>query len=195
MSIGRPREFNPDKVLDLAMGVFWRQGYEATSLPDLLKAMKLSKSSLYQSFGNKQALFVRCLQRYQEQTVASLHNRLSAAESGRKFIRETLLWVIEEAAQPTAPRGCLTMNTASEFAQSNGTIAQHVTEGIDAFQRVFRDAVLRSQQEGDIDDTKNPALLANYLVSSMGGLRTMVKAGTDVKTLRNIVDVIMAALD
>ncbi len=63
MSIGRPLQFDPEQVLDAAMQVFWASGYDATSLQDLLQAMRLSKSSFYQTFGSKQQLFERCLRR------------------------------------------------------------------------------------------------------------------------------------
>lgn len=195
MTIGRPLEFNPDRVLDAAMDLFWRQGYDATSLQGLLDVMGLSKSSLYQTFGSKQKLFEQCLQRYQQMVQTNWLKRLAGEVSGRQFILDTLLSTLEEAEGATSPRGCLIMNTASEFAQSNPQIAQKVNEGVENFKEIFLTAVQQGQADGTIGRAKDPELLAKYLVSSMSGLRTMVKAGSDTQTVQSLVSIIMDSLD
>jgi TetR/AcrR family transcriptional repressor of nem operon len=195
MTVGRPLEFNPERVLDAAMDLFWRQGYDATSLQSLLKVMGLSKSSLYQAFGNKQQLFEQCLQRYQQMIRADWLERLNGEASGRQFIIDTLLSTVEEAHGSASPRGCLIMNTASEFAQSNPKIAEKVNEGVENFKEIFFTAVQQGQADGTISRAKDPELLANYLVSSMSGLRTMVKAGSNINTVRSLVSIIIDSLD
>jgi TetR/AcrR family transcriptional repressor of nem operon len=195
MTVGRPLEFNPDRVLDAAMDLFWHQGYDATSLQSLLKAMRLSKSSLYQSFGSKQQLFELCLQRYQQMIRANWLERLTGEASGRQFILDTLSSVVEEAHGSVNPRGCLIMNTASEFAQSKPKIAEKVIEGVETFKEIFSMAVQKGHADGTISRDKDPELLANYLVSSMSGLRTMVKAGTNIDTVRSMVAIIIDSLD
>lgn len=194
MNLGRPLEFDPEHVLGAAMLTFWSQGYEATSLQDLLKTMGLSKSSLYQAFGGKQQLFERCIHRYRESIAADMLERLDKAASGRQFIAAMLYSVADEARFPEKRRGCLVMNTANEFAQRNPTVARWVAKSIDRFRNIFLTAVKRGQREGDISANKNPDALAGYIVSSMSGLRTMVKAGVDEKTVKATVRVIMTAL-
>jgi len=195
MTIGRPLGFNPEHALDSATELFWHQGYDATSLQSLLKTMGLSKSSLYQAFGSKQQLFEQCLQRYKQMIRANWLKRLTDAASGRQFILDTLLSTAEEAHGSVNPRGCLIMNTASEFAQSNPKIAEKVIEGVETFREIFSNAVQMGQADGTISPDKDPELLANYLVSSMSGLRTMVKAGTNKKTVRSMATIIMNSLD
>jgi len=119
MTQGRPLAYDPDKALEAAMHLFWQQGYEATSLHDLLKAMGLSKSSLYQGFGDKKELFLRCVNRYCEEVSARFVARLAEAESGLNFIKWVLLHAPAEAGQSESRRSCLRMNTASEFAQND----------------------------------------------------------------------------
>jgi len=195
MTVGRPLEFNPERVLDAAMNLFWRQGYDATSLQSLLKVMGLSKSSLYQAFGNKQQLFEQCLQHYQQMIQAAWLERLNGGASGRQFILDTLLSTVKEAHGSASPRGCLIMNTASEFAQSNPKIAEIVNEGVENFKKIFLTAVQQGQADGTITRAKDSELLANYLVSSMSGLRTMVKAGSNINTVRSLVSIIIDSLD
>lgn len=193
MTHGRPLEYDPEKALDAAMHVFWVQGYEATSLQDLLKAMGLSKSSLYQGFGGKKELFLRCVDRYYERMSASLQPLLDRAGSGLGFIEELLLRTASEAGQNDLRRGCMLMNTAAEFAQKDPEIAARVTTGFGRLRGLLKAAVLRGQREGDISSL-DAEVLASYLMSSLGGLKIVVKGGADEKTVREIVGVILRAL-
>jgi len=195
MTYGRPLGYDPDKALDAAMHLFWLQGYEATSLNDLLNAMGLSKSSLYQGFGGKKELFGRCINRYCDTYAGMFLDRLNKAESGHSFIEETLLMAANEARRSEFRRGCLLVNTASEFAQKDPAIAEHVSIGLNRFRGVFLAAVTRGQRDGDITTTVDADLLASYLMSSMGGLKTVVKGGADEQKVKDIVGVILRALE
>ncbi len=193
--MGRPAEFDRDRVLDAAMQLFWRKGYEATSLADLLKAMGLSKSSLYQAFGSKHALFESCITRYRDMLVADMQAALDSAGSARRFIEQAFYAVDAETRSSATRRGCLVMNTASEFAQRDPAIARRVSASTRAFSKVFATAVRQAQHDGEIPADRDPTALASYLVSSMTGLRTMVKAGASKHKTRDIAKVILTALD
>lgn len=191
---GRPLEFDPDTALEAAMQVFWRNGYENTSMQDLLDAMKLSKSSLYQAFGGKQALFERCIARYGDEMIGTLRDALQVSPSGLAFIRQFLESVLDEARGVCEARGCLVLNTANEFACRNPRIAEAVAHGLNRFHGVLMAAVERAQDEGDIPPERNASMLATYLVSSMSGLKTLSKAGADEQTLKGIIDLAMKAV-
>jgi len=195
MTIGRPLEFNPDHALDAAMQLFWRKGYESSSLQDLLGTMGLSKSSFYQTFTSKHVLFQQCIQHYRQSLTDEMQVQLQKTGSGKTFITTLFHNVSNETTGPDARRGCLLMNTASEFAQSDPDIAKLVSSSIDKFTNVFELAIQQAQQQGDISSDKDSQTLATYLVSSMSGLRNMVKAGADRKTVKQIADVVLSALD
>ncbi|MGI9227790.1 MAG: TetR/AcrR family transcriptional regulator [Gammaproteobacteria bacterium] len=194
MTLGRPIEFNPDIVLDQAMHVFWTQGFENTSLQDLLAAMQLSKSSFYQTFLSKEHLFQQCIKHYQDQMLTNLEVALKNANSGMKFISKTFLSIADEASKGSVKKGCLVMNTASEFGQKDTAIASLVKDSIDSFENVFLIAIKRAQGEKDIPAEKNAKTLAPYLVSNMSGLKSMVKAGKSRKQIKETVDVILYSL-
>ncbi|MDO8308278.1 MAG: TetR/AcrR family transcriptional regulator [Actinomycetota bacterium] len=194
-NIGRPLEFDPDTALEAAMQQFWSKGYEHTSMQDLLVAMNLSKSSLYQTFGGKQPLFRRCVYRYTDQVAQGLGQGLAKAPSGRRFIEGFLNSILKEAQDRHGPRGCLVMNTATEFAQSEPEIAHDVAQSIDRFRDVLQGAVERAQSEGEIPRERDSQMLANYLVSSMSGLKAQSKAGADAARLKGIIALTLKALD
>lgn len=195
MKLGRPLEFDPDESLETAMQLFWSKGYEATSLQDLLNAMALSKSSFYQAFGGKHPLFEQCINRYRDKLATQMLDRLRRAKSGKAFIEESLYSLAEEVRCSEQPRGCLIMNSATEFAQRDPVVAELIAQGTEKFTNVFLAAVKRAQAEGDIPLQKNAHALARYLVSSISGLKTMAKAGTDPTTLEEIVGVVLTALE
>jgi len=195
MSAGRPMKFDPDIALERAMEAFWSKGFEACSLQDLLKATGLSKSSLYHTFGDKRRLFQRCLERYREQSAQQLANHLRQGRSARSFIADTLNAAALEARSDGKPRGCFVMNTATEFAQSDAEMADLVAGSLERFRGVYREAVRQGQEAGEITTERSAEELAAYLVTAMGGLRTMVKGGMDVATARATVEIILRALD
>ncbi len=195
MNIGRPLEFDPDRALDSAMQLFWRKGYESTSLQDLLGTMKLSKSSFYQAFKSKNQLFQRSIKNYQTLLTTDLNLQRQQAGSGKAFIKELFFDVTSETCGPDARRGCLLMNTANEFAQTDSDIANLVSTSLDQIITIFESAIKQAQQEEEIPQDKNANALATYLVSSMSGLKNMVKAGADKKTIEQIVTIVLSTLD
>lgn len=194
MATGRPIEFDPDQVVASATAAFWSKGYEATSLQDLLDATGLSKSSLYQSFGGKQQLFGRCISAYTDRMVALLLERLGDSDSAMQFIDSVLTEVGSEGARGRRPIGCLVMNTASEFGQREPVFAEWVDSGISRVRAVMLRAVEQGQRAGEISRSRSAAALADYLMSSIAGLRTMVKAGTPTKKVLGVVDLIVSTL-
>jgi TetR/AcrR family transcriptional repressor of nem operon len=188
-------QFDPDVALGSAMALFWRKGYEATSLQDLLQATGLSKSSLYQTFGNKHSLFESSLERYRRDMLAQMQEVLERAQSGWSFIEQTFRGVVEETRGKNARRGCFIMNTATEFAQSDQAIARLVKQATRMFTEVFESAVIRAQEEGDISSEVDPRAYAKYLLSSLSGLKTMVKAGATAAEINAIADMVLKQRD
>ncbi|MBJ6724454.1 TetR/AcrR family transcriptional regulator [Geomesophilobacter sediminis] len=187
--------YDPDAALDAALEVFWSQGYEATSLQDLLTAMDLSKSSFYQAFGSKKELFLRCMGRYRQRIGTRLRKLLDERKSGLAFIETVLLSSANESRQPLElRRGCLLMNTASEFAQKDREIALHVANGFEGLRTILIEAVRLGQAAGEIAASLDPGQAGSYLISTLGGLKTVVKGGADEQQVREIVAVALRAL-
>ena len=191
---GRPREFDVKAARDAAMQLFWTQGYEATSLNDLLSAMNLSKSSFYQTFESKHVLFEQCLARYEEILICTMREGLATAPNSLAFIHGVLTDISNETRDPQGRRGCLMMNTAAEFAQSDPGIARCVKAGIEASQKIFAEAVATAQVDGDIHSKASPQALADYLVTTVIGLKTQVKAGASSKRIKSIAELSVVAL-
>ncbi len=195
MPKGRPRNFDFENTLDSAMRLFWKKGYEASSMQDLMQVMKLSKSSLYQCYGSKEELFMLCLQRYLDKVFQELEQDLSRNSSGKQFIQRYFQSIIAEAEQGTGVRGCYLVNAAVEFEKSHTTISPMITRGLERFRELFHTALEMARKNKELSQDYDPHVISHYLVSSMGGLRTMVKGGMRYHDLQEVVAVTLRCMN
>lgn len=193
--MGRPRAFDENAVLDQAMEVFWDKGYAATSLTDLLAATGLSKSSLYEAFGNKHDLFLRALERYRDVVVAPTVTALEQVSPAREAIRRAFLQVIEGVEETASPRGCFSNNCAVEQAAHDPAACRRVIEVFGRFEAAFEAAIRRGQAAGEIPAERDAAALARYLNTALNGLIVVSKTGRDTGDLSDVVEITLKALD
>lgn len=191
---GRPKTFCPERALENAMQLFWQRGYEAASLQDLQAATGLSKSSLYQTYPSKQAWFVAAFARYLQQRRTLLLEQLEACDSPLGYIRARLLSVLDDQGCDGIPRGCMLVNVANEFSQSQPALVPLLQRASEDFCAIFASAVTRAVACGELSPGADAQALGGYLQCVMSGLRTQVKAGLPEASIRATVEVVMAAL-
>jgi len=194
MTRGRPIAFSPDEAANAAMRVFWARGYEAASTRELLDAMHISRSSLYQTFGNKEQLFLEALKRYRESLIARLNRQLEAAPSALAFLEGLFRETGTSAGTERAALGCLIFNSASELGQRGDLPSQQAHQCIAVITALFRQAVARAQAEGDIAPDRDADALASYLTMGMAGLRTLLKSGADAGQASQAVELLLNGL-
>ncbi|WP_282038542.1 TetR/AcrR family transcriptional regulator [Halomonas alimentaria] len=194
MTRGRPIAFSPDQAASAAMRVFWQHGFEAASTRDLLEAMAISRSSLYQAFGNKEQLFLESLRRYRETLLARLERRLDTAPSAMACLESLFGDTAGEAGSERAALGCLIFNSATELGQRGDLPAEQARQSLAAINAFFERAVREAQAEGDIAPERDPEALAGYLTMGMAGLRTLLKSGADARQAHQAVDLLLEIL-
>jgi len=121
----RPRTFDREDVLDRALETFWCQGYEATSMQDLVDAMGINRASLYNAFGSKHELFMEVLKHYEMQRLRRVIDTLRQASSAKEAIRDVFERAADEACT-SDQRGCLLTNTATEMCARDAECAEQV---------------------------------------------------------------------
>ena len=192
MKAGRPRSFCTDTVLDRAMTVFWRKGYEGASLSDLTEAMGINPPSLYAAFGNKEGLFRAVLERYDARRQA-LMDRVLTAPDPPAVARQFLEGVADFSAdtEGRSPPGCLLVQSGLSCSDADipEALAQHRAEK----ERALRERFERDKKSGKLPRNANPATLASYLVAMANGMCVQASAGATRKQLRDIIDVALAA--
>ena len=190
---GRPRAFDIDQALDRALNVFWRKGYEGTSLDDLTRSMKINRPSLYAAFGNKENLFRRALQRYSAGPAAHVCRALEAP-TARAVAGQMLIGTVDLLTHPRHPRGCLIVQGALACGDASETVqrelAKHREQGVVALRKRFE----RARREGDLPRKVNAADLARYVSTIAHGLSVQAASGATRVELLRVVRTAMRAL-
>lgn len=191
--MARTKEFDEDAVLLKAMKLFWEQGYEKTSMMDLVSHMGVHKRSMYDSFGDKHSLYIKSLKRYSEMIDHSV-NRItngtrSAEEAIRLLLEMAIRWEEEEF-----PKGCLMVNTAVELAPHDSESLAWVNESMTDSEQLIRELIEAGQQSGELDKTLNAEWLSYYFNNALIGLRVMAKTTDDREKLKQIIETTMSIL-
>src|SRR5262245_1864258 len=191
--LGRPAEYDKERSLNAALAVFWRKGYEATSLADLCDAMGMSKSTLYAVFGDKRQLFLSAIRAYSDDLLAELRKTYETSGGPIEFIEQMLRSVAREAGPRGGPRGRLVMDSPTGVGQSDRDVPRLVSHTLDQMAGVFAAALARARRDGKIR-IDAPGAMALYLVSTIAGMKTMVKGGRSEHELHLLVDMVMGQL-
>lgn len=186
----RTKEFETGDALDAAMQLFWRKGYAATSLRDLLDGMGIGYGSFYNAFGDKHALFLASLDRFRELRTSWIDEVLE--DSGLGGIEEVFRRTVDGLVGFEPRRGCLLANTAVELGPHDAEVAAKISRYVRHTEAVFERAVIRAQEAGEIPADRDPRAMACFLVNTLHGLRVLARAGTDRAVLE---DAVRVALD
>ncbi|MEU1877957.1 TetR/AcrR family transcriptional regulator [Streptosporangium sp. NPDC020072] len=187
---GRPRSFDADTALDRALEVFWRHGYEGTSLTDLTTAMGINKPSLYAAFGNKEELFAKVLARYLDGPGAYTADAL-AAPTGREVVERLVRGAVDLVAGEDTPHGCLCVNSV----HACGPDAHAVRRDAIAVRKAGEAALRRRlEQATDLPSRHDPATLAALVHTITDGIAVQAAAGRSHDELRRIGDLALHAV-
>jgi AcrR family transcriptional regulator len=182
------KQFDVDTALDAAMVRFWRAGYADTSLDDLSRATGLNRSSIYSSLGDKDTLYLRCLDRYATRYGDRYELALSgAAEEPVRAVRAFFDVTLDRIADPDLPDGCLVAQTAMAIPVLSPAIAARAVAALGCQQTRLRTA-LRAAHLADADD------FAVHIAAVNQALAVMSRAGANSKQLKGVVEVSMNAL-
>ena len=191
----RPREFEPEQVLDTAMREFWARGYRATSVDDLVRATGVKPGSLYSAFpGGKHALLMGSLNRYSKLVIPEKLGDLSEPGASLAEVRAYFDGLVSDLLSPEGRQGCLLVNSAIENAAADPEVAAVVRGHHARLENCFTAALRTARQRGEIPAAADPVARAKGLVAASQGLMVIGKANPDEGALRAIVDSAFAGL-
>ncbi|MCP1401385.1 TetR/AcrR family transcriptional regulator [Achromobacter insolitus] len=191
--IGRPREFDRDAALLAAMRTFWTQGYEGTSIQDLVAAMGVNKPSLYSTFGCKEEIFREAVELYDRLEGRATSQSLAKAGTAREAV-ETMLranaraYVVEEG-----PRGCMIVLSSLLGAPENESVRAFLAENRLNGETMLRDRLAQGIAAGDLDSSADVGQLAAFYTTVLEGLSIQARDGASVDKLNMIIDAAMLA--
>jgi TetR/AcrR family transcriptional repressor of nem operon len=190
--MARTKEFDEDAVLLKAMRLFWERGYEKTSMQDLVSHMGIHKGSLYDTFGDKQSLYVKALKRYIEMFEQSVKRPVKRRMDDTHSAKEAIRMLLEMAVQEND--GCFIVNTAVELAKHNSESNALVQLAWAVEEQLLRDLIEEGQHSGEISKSLNAEWLSHYFNNAIIGLRVMVKTIPEREKLNQIIEMNMLVL-
>jgi TetR/AcrR family transcriptional regulator, transcriptional repressor for nem operon len=189
-SMAGVKQFDRHEVLDRAMQVFWRSGYQATSIQDLVDATGINRGSLYTTFGDKCGLFLAVLDHYSDQIARPTMEELSDPDP-RRAIEKMFESIIRRTSDPAFPRGCLDTNTSLECPGAGDVIARKIAERLGRQESAIYQVLRRAQHQDALDPKQDARALARFFLGVAQGLNVVNKAAPDPAMLKDMVKVAM----
>ena len=191
---GRPRSFDVDAALDRALEVFWKHGFQDASLLELTETMGLSKPSLYAAFGDKEALYLKALDRYLVLQISSRAAILDVEEDGRCAIEAFLRSIVAMLIDPALPGGCFIINGTADLGGSStpAAVEQALRKALQGSEAMLLKRLQRAQKDGQLSQDVNVHHLAALFASIIAGLAVLAKSGASKSKLCAVVDTAMA---
>jgi len=193
--MGRPITFDEAVALDAAMECFWHCGYRASSVRDLAVSMGICGTSLYNSFGNKRALFIKALERYLDRSVRERIGRLQGSLPPMQAIHAFFDEVIERSLQDRARRGCLLINSALEVAPHDRKLGAEIGRRLEEIEVFFRNQIVKGQADGDIPSRVDAGNVARLLLGVLIGIRVLARFRPERLLLEGMARPALALLD
>ena len=184
--MGRKREFDVDEALWAALDVFWQKGFEGASLTDLTRAMGITRPSLYATYGNKEDLFRKALDRFESQCLGFVCDAL-AAPTARESVERLLHGYADAQSDCAHPPGSLGTNAALACSTQAEPIRQELIARRLRAQDRLQARLERAREEGDLPADADPADLARYVTAVAQGMSVQAASGADRAALHAIV--------
>jgi AcrR family transcriptional regulator len=191
--MGRPRGFAEKEALEAAMRVFWEKGYEGSTLGDLTEAMGINRSSMYATFGDKEALFRLVIARYAEGPASYVREALEQP-TVRAVVEALLRGALELLTDPSHPRGCLSVQGALACGSNAEPMKQAMIEWRKQGESDIQKRLQRARREGDLAKDVDPGDLARYISTVLTGLGVQAANGATRAQMTRLVDMVLRSM-
>ena len=186
-TVGRPKSFDEDEVLTLAMNYFWEHGYENSSLDELLVTMGIKKSSFYHAFKNKENLFSRCLDLYGKTRL--IYFETLKNEVGSKAALLALSeGMINELKETGKIKGCLLMNSGKECYNRHSALSYQIGVGLYFLLEACERFVKEAQERGEISQQKEAKIIAGRYINALNGVIVTIQAGASQELIDDLIE-------
>ncbi|QTE35716.1 TetR/AcrR family transcriptional regulator [Mucilaginibacter gossypii] len=193
--MARSKDFDEAEVLSKAVCIFWHKGYNGTSMQDLVDGLGISRSSLYDTFGDKHALYIKALDSYQKaggnQMCDIINNTASAKEAIQKLLELTMRDLLNDEQR----KGCFMVNAEIELAPHDVEVKNVVCRNEQQFEDAILQAIKKGQVSGEIRNSQDSLALARFIMNAVRGMQVSAKATADKAFFDDIIKTTLSVLD
>ncbi|GAB2982177.1 TetR/AcrR family transcriptional regulator [Mucilaginibacter puniceus] len=193
--MARTKDFDENEVLNKAICLFWHKGYNGTSMQDLVDGLGISRSSLYDTYGDKHTLYLKALESYEQSAGSELSRILTGAKSAKEKLKQLMEWVVYNLVNDKDHKGCFMVNAKIETAGTDpdvyAVVCRSEQQVIDAFYKTIK----TGQDKGELTNKQDAHTLANFMVNTVNGMRVTAKSTTDKSFFDDIISTTLKVLD
>lgn len=192
--MARTKEFNEMEVLDKAIDLFWFKGYNGASMQDVVDSLGLSRSSIYDTFGDKHQLYIAALEQYRKQAAGGLINMVTQSTNPLQTIQQLFEMLSNDSVNAVCNKGCFMTNSTIELAPHDPQIHKIVKDNMQDIEEAFYNLVKKGQDLGEITNKQDARALARFLFNTISGIRVAAKSGAGKAVYQDIIEVTLSVL-
>ncbi len=193
--MARTKDFDENEVLNKAICIFWHKGYNGTSMQDLVDGLAISRSSLYDTYGDKHTLYLKALESYQLSAGGELNRILSGEGYAKNKLKGLMEWVVYNLVNDKDHKGCFMVNAKIETASTDPEVHEVVCRAEQQVVDAFYKTIKTGQDNGEITNKQDAHMLANFMVNTVNGMRVTAKSITDKSFFDDIISTTLKVLD
>jgi len=193
--MARTKDFDESEVLKKAVCLFWDKGYNGTSMQDLVDGLGISRSSLYDTFGDKHQLYLKALDNYRQDYGGHLCSLTRESASTKEAIRNLLQLVVDDLLGDEQRKGCFMVNAGIEMANHDQEVNQLICDTEQQLEQAFFKAITRGQEQGEISKDKDAQALARFFHNTVKGMQVSGKSTSGRNFFEDIINTAVKLLD
>jgi TetR/AcrR family transcriptional regulator, transcriptional repressor for nem operon len=193
--MARTKDFDENEVLNKAIELFWRKGYNGTSMQDLVDGLGISRSSLYDTYTDKHTLYVKALESYQSAGACKIQAIINNAASAKETIKQLLELATGELLVDQQHKGCFMVNAEVETAPHDSEVNDLVCKNEQQMEQAFFEVIQKGKDNGEIKNQQDARALARFIFNAVKGMRVTGKSTTDKSVFDDIISLTVSALD
>ena len=193
--MARTKDFDENEVLNKAIAIFWHKGYNGTSMQDLVDGLGISRSSLYDTYGDKHTLFIKALETYQCIGSAKICAIINNSDPAKETIKKLMELIAGELLGDQKHKGCFMVNAEVEVAPHDPEVSKMVCQNDQQVEDAFYLVIKKGQESGEIANKQDARALARFTFNTVKGIRVTAKSITDKAVFDDIIKLAMATLD
>src|ERR1700761_6236623 len=193
--MARTKDFDENEVLSKAIRLFWHKGYNGTSMQDLVDGLGISRSSLYDTYGDKHALYIKALESYQNSSGIEMCNIISNTPSAKEAIKQLLEFITRNMLSDEQHKGCFMVNAGVEVAPHDAQVNDLLCKNEQQLEDVFYKAIKKGQESGEITTSQDAMALTRFISNTVKGIQVSAKSTTDKAFFDDIIQTTMSVLE
>ncbi|OCX52550.1 TetR family transcriptional regulator [Mucilaginibacter sp. PPCGB 2223] len=193
--MARTKDFDENEVLNKAVDLFWLKGYNATSMQDLVDGLGISRSSLYDTFGDKHTLFIKALETYQSNNAGSICGITGSDQPAKQVIKQLLEYIAGGLLCDQANKGCFLVNAEVEVAPHDEQVSRMICQNDQQVEDAFYKVIKKGQEKGELTNAQDARALARFIFNTVKGMRVTAKSTKDKAVFDDIINTTLSVLD